>query len=95
VEKIQIAMIDILKKRLREESQIVLNVKVRAGAQNTKWREQMDDGTYKVDVAAAPEGGKANEELIRFLADEFEVGRSNIEIVSGQTSKIKTLKIIL
>jgi predicted Rossmann fold nucleotide-binding protein DprA/Smf involved in DNA uptake len=40
--------------------------------------------------------GPANAtELIRFLADEFEVGRSNIEIVSGQTSKIKTLKIIL
>jgi uncharacterized protein YggU (UPF0235/DUF167 family) len=33
----------------------------------------MDDGTLKVKVLAAPEGGRANIELLRVLAEELRI----------------------
>jgi uncharacterized protein (TIGR00251 family) len=47
----------------------------------------------KVKVAAPPEDGKANHELIRFLARHWGVSRTSLEIVSGDTSRHKRLKI--
>ena len=47
----------------------------------------------KVKVTAPPVEGKANEALIRFLAKELGVSPSSIEIINGQHSREKTLKI--
>ncbi len=47
----------------------------------------------KVKVTAPPVEGKANEALIRFLAKEFGVSPSFIEIIKGHHSREKTLKI--
>ena len=48
----------------------------------------------KVKVTASPIGGKANEALIRFLAKEFRISSSDIEIIKGHHSRQKTLKIL-
>jgi hypothetical protein len=48
----------------------------------------------KVKITARPIEGKANEALIRFLAKEFGVSPSCIEITRGQHSREKTLKIL-
>ncbi len=69
------------------------SVKVRPQAQKTAFRKPLADGTLKIDLAAVPEDGEANEELVRFLADEFGVPRSGVEIVSGQTSRLKVIRI--
>jgi len=47
----------------------------------------------KVKVTAPPIEGKANEALIRFLAKEFGISPSCIEIIKGHYSREKTLKI--
>lgn len=47
----------------------------------------------KVKINAPPEDGRANAELIRFLAKEWKVPKSALEIVSGETSRHKRLKI--
>ena len=47
----------------------------------------------KVKVTAPPIEGKANEALIRFLAQEIGISPSSIEIVKGHHSREKTLKI--
>lgn len=47
----------------------------------------------KVKVTATPIEGKANEALIRFLAKEFRIPPSSIEILKGHHSREKTLKI--
>ncbi|MDE3015448.1 MAG: DUF167 domain-containing protein [Pseudomonadota bacterium] len=47
----------------------------------------------KVKIAAAPEDGKANKALIRFLAGEWDVSPSMLEIASGGQSRHKRLKI--
>lgn len=49
--------------------------------------------TYKIRIKAAPEKGKANAELIKFLAKEFKTQKENIEIISGKTDRIKLIKI--
>jgi len=47
----------------------------------------------KVKITAPPVEGKANEALIRFLAKEFGVSPSGIEIIRGHHSREKTLQI--
>ena len=45
----------------------------------------------KVRVRAIAEKGKANRALIALLATRSDVAKSRIEIVSGQTSRLKSL----
>ena len=53
----------------------------------------MDDGTLKVKVRGKPLEGKANESLIKFFSVIFSIPRNNIEILSGDKSRNKRLKI--
>ena len=48
---------------------------------------------YRVKVTSPPVDGKANRELIVLLAKRFGVPKGDIEIISGETSRIKTLRI--
>ena len=51
------------------------------------------DGALKVRIASPPVDGAANTELIKLLAKTFRVSKSQIEIINGQTSKTKQIKI--
>jgi len=51
------------------------------------------DGALKVAVTAPPEKGKANAAIVKLLADILEVPSSSIEIVSGETSRRKRVRI--
>ena len=51
------------------------------------------DGALKVRIASPPVDGAANAELIKLLAKKFGVSKSDIGIVSGETSKNKRIKI--
>ena len=52
-----------------------------------------DDGILKVRLHAAPEKGEANDELIEFLAEEFDLPKSSISLIRGHTSRIKHLEL--
>ncbi len=47
----------------------------------------------KVKLTSPPVEGKANKELIEVLAKEFNVAKKDIEIIAGQSSKNKTVKL--
>ncbi|WP_121542569.1 A1G_07140 family DUF167 domain protein [Candidatus Rickettsia colombianensi] len=47
----------------------------------------------KLSIKAVPEQGKANEEIISYLAKEWKLSRSNIEIIKGHTHSLKTILI--
>ena len=51
------------------------------------------DGTaaLKATVTKVPEGGKANQALIKLLAKEWKVAKSTLEVLQGQTSRTKVL----
>jgi len=55
--------------------------------------EKLEDGTYKVWVTVVPEKGKANKEVIKLLAKYFQVSKSQVKIVGGQTTRIKMIDI--
>ena len=81
------------KRHLENDGIVTLSVKARPSAQRTRVKGMLSDGTLKIDVAAAPEDGKANAELTEFLAREFGVARSSVEIVAGLTSARKTVRV--
>lgn len=51
------------------------------------------EGNLRVRISSPPVDGAANVELVRVLAKHFGVAKSGVEIVSGQTSKTKRIRI--
>jgi uncharacterized protein len=68
-------------------------VKMIPKAHTTAIAGELADGTLKVRVAAAPVRGKANAALCDFLARELGVARTSVEVVSGQTSTLKLVRV--
>jgi uncharacterized protein YggU (UPF0235/DUF167 family) len=48
---------------------------------------------WKLDLAAPPVEGKANDECVRFLAELAGVPRSRVRIITGATSRNKLIDI--
>lgn len=51
------------------------------------------DAVVKIALAAPPVDGRANEALIAYLADLFDVARSAVEIVAGEQSRKKIVRV--
>jgi uncharacterized protein len=79
--------------KLANNKEVYLRIKVLPGAGKSAFLDTMADGTIKIAVAAAPEKGKANQELIKFLATEMGVRRYQIEIISGAGDRTKLVKV--
>ena len=88
-------MLNKFAKKLKENSEVYLRIKVRPGAPKTLVKEIMEDDTVKLDVSAPPLKGKANQEIIKFLSREFKISRDEIKIISGAGDRLKLIKISL
>ncbi len=71
---------------------IVFSARIRPGAKRSGFAG-LHGGSVKIDVGAPPVDGKANKELIRFLSEALSVPKSAVEIVRGDKTKDKTVKI--
>jgi hypothetical protein len=71
-----------------------IDVKVSLRAARSRVLGEMSDGSLKVQLAAIPEKGKANEELRKTLAAYLGVAASRVEIVSGLTSTRKRIRVL-
>jgi len=71
---------------------IVIKVKIVPGSSKNKILGVHNDA-IKITITAPPIEGKANKKCIAYLAKYFDVAKSKIEIISGQTSKNKLIKI--
>ena len=47
----------------------------------------------KLRITAAPVDGKANAQLIAFLAEAFGVPRGNVELLSGASGRRKSIRV--
>lgn len=47
----------------------------------------------KIALTAPPVDGKANKELLKFLAKYFKLPKSSIQIIAGESSRSKTILI--
>jgi uncharacterized protein (TIGR00251 family) len=52
-----------------------------------------DEDTLPLALAAPPVDGAANDELVRFLAERLNLPRRNVEIVRGETSRMKLVAV--
>ena len=67
-------------------------VKVHPRAKRTAIKGRLGDA-WKLELAAPPVDGKANEECVRFFAELAGVPRSRVWIVSGATSRNKVVEV--
>ena len=71
---------------------LILDCHLQPGAKRAEFAGQHGE-RLKIRISAPPIDGKANEALIRFLADAFAVSRQQVSLLSGQSSRQKRLLI--
>ena len=74
------------------DNSVVFMVRVVPGASKSEIIGE-HDGALKVRIASPPVDGAANAQLIKLLSQVFDVSKDLVEILSGQTSKLKRVKI--
>ena len=68
-------------------------VKVTTKQPETRVSGCLSDGTIKIALHAIPEKGKANAELVRFVALELGLPKNQVRIASGLTSPLKIVAV--
>jgi uncharacterized protein (TIGR00251 family) len=72
---------------------MILTIHATPNAKKTEITKWLDDNTIKIKIVAPPREEKANEELIRFLAEYYKRPKSSIKLVRGAMTKIKQVEI--
>ena len=72
---------------------LILNIRVVPRASKDEISAVMGGETLKIRIQAPPVEGKANTYLIRFLSKHWNIPRSNIEMLSGETGRNKRIRI--
>ncbi|MDE3103930.1 MAG: DUF167 domain-containing protein [Acidobacteriota bacterium] len=69
-----------------------LTVRIHPGARRNAVSGQ-HDGAWKIALTAPPVDGRANEALIRFVADLLRLPKASVTLLHGHTSRSKVLQI--
>lgn len=92
-------MIGNIIKNLKKDGLAYLKVRITPKSSENKIMEIMEDETVKIRITAAPEKGKANKELIKFLEKELKkegaCEHPKVTIINGKTDRNKLIKITL
>lgn len=75
-----------------KEGRLVFSLRVSPGASRARILGE-HAGALKISVSAAPEKGKANKAVVEFLAGVLGVKKSDISVVSGETSRDKRIAV--
>jgi uncharacterized protein len=81
----------------RDGSTLFLRVHAQPGARlgrDGTTIQGLHGDALKIRVAAAPVDGRANEELIRFLAEKFNVPQWRVSLLNGASSRAKRFQIV-
>jgi uncharacterized protein (TIGR00251 family) len=76
----------------REGEQVTLTLHVQPGARKSIVVGLHGDA-LKIRLAAPPIEGRANEALLRFVADSFNVPLRNVELLRGEQSRHKMVRV--
>jgi uncharacterized protein (TIGR00251 family) len=69
-----------------------LRLRVAPGARRSAVVGRHGDA-WKVRVAAAPDGGRANDALVELLSTTLDVPRARVQLVSGATARDKIVEL--
>lgn len=75
------------------EKYMILTVHVKPNAKKTGFRSWMDSSTVVIDLNAPPIDGRANLELINFLAKQLKIAKSLIILKRGHSSRVKHIEL--
>jgi uncharacterized protein len=75
-----------------KDGAVTIKVRVQPRAPRTEIAGE-HAGAIKVRIAAPPVDGKANEECRRYLAKLLKVSATSVEIISGESSRDKVIRI--
>ena len=75
-----------------ESARARITVKVQPRARKTRAAGRLGNA-YRLQVAAPPVDGKANDACIAFLAEIAGVGKGQVRIVSGAASRMKVVEV--
>ena len=78
--------------RLAADGRITLTLHIQPGAKKTEFAGRHGDA-LKIRLSAPPVDGKANEALIKFVAEALKLPKSAVSLKSGQTSRRKVLEV--
>lgn len=78
--------------RQAADGRITLTLHIQPGAKKTEFAGRHGDA-LKIRLAAPPVDGKANEALLKFLAEVLHLPKSAVTLKSGQTSRRKVLEV--
>ena len=70
-----------------------LRVRVAPGARRSEIVGRYGDG-WRVRVSAAPERGRANEEVLTLLANALRLQRPSLRLVAGASSRDKIVELV-
>ena len=79
--------------RVAADGRITLTLHIQPGAKKTEFAGLHGDA-LKIRLAAPPVDGKANEALIKFVAEVLGLPKSAVSLKSGQTSRRKVLEVL-
>lgn len=79
--------------RQTADGRITLTLHIQPGAKKTEIAGRHGDA-LKIRLAAPPVDGKANEALIRYIAERLQLSKSAVSLKSGQTSRQKVLEVV-
>ncbi|HEX4232541.1 MAG TPA: DUF167 domain-containing protein [Bryobacteraceae bacterium] len=88
------ASLEFLHAKLSREGSLVVDLKVIPRSQTSEVSGVMPNGAIRVKVTAAPEKGKANDEVCAVLAAYFKVPKRNVEVTLGHSSRNKRVRIV-
>lgn len=71
---------------------MILQVKVKPNSKRSAI-EQQSDGTWIAFVKSPPVDGKANAELIKLVADHFDIPKSSVSIRTGAGNRLKLIEL--
>ena len=71
---------------------MIIEAKVITSAKHNLIKE-IGKKKYKVYLTCIPEKGKANQSLIKLLAGHFEISKSSLNIIKGEFSSRKVIKV--
>ena len=78
--------------RTAADGRLTLTLHIQPGAKKTEFAGLHGDA-LKIRLAAPPVDGKANEALVKFVAETLGLPKSAVELKSGQTSRRKVLEV--
>jgi len=82
-----------LQAELALKGSLYLRIKVHPGAKQSGLKGLMADDTLKVDISVPANQGKANQALLKLLAQSFNTKINQVKLLSGAADRVKLIKV--